>query len=192
MSATKSQAATIRRHEPALSASPQARHLSDESETLLNEDDHIFPEWYAFLVLQSLWIGWLVSVLSLSLIARFVPVARWLNTASRYILWAGVAAFFIWMTEGRVALFVAMGFVIALALLLLWAFIRAPSPDRSRLPIATKMMIAPALIWGSVVGVVVEFAGRWSGGPFVVWRGLVGAAAVLVVGLIFVERTIQR
>jgi hypothetical protein len=51
------------------------------------------------------------------------------------------------------------------------------------------MFLRPALGFGVAIGVGIEVAGRWSGGQFVVWRGVMGGIAVLAVGLILVGRT---
>lgn len=131
-------------------------------------------------MLERLWIGWLVIVLGLGLVARFVPAAKALNKPLAYVFWAGVLTFVVWATDGRLAVFAATGLVVALGSLILLAVRRARHSDLARLPAVAKMMLRPALRLGAVIGVAIEFGGRWSGGQFVVWRGVIGGIAVLV------------
>ncbi len=97
-------------------------------------------------------------------------------------------AFVVWVTDGRLAVFAAIGLVVALSSLILLSVIRARHSNLARLPAVAKMMIRPALRLGAVIGVAIEFSGRWSGGQFVIWRGFIGGIAVLVGGLILIGR----
>lgn len=120
--------------------------------------------------------------------ARLVPGARALDKPLAYVFWAGVIAYVVWVTDGRLAAFAAIGFSSALGSLILLAVGRARPADLAGLPVAVKLFLRPALGFGVAIGVGIEVAGRWSGGQFVVWRGVVGGMAVLAVGLILVVR----
>lgn len=131
-------------------------------------------------------------VLVLSLVTRFVPAARKLGTLHGRILWTGVVAFFVWISDGRLALFAAVGSILALGAVVLLTFWRASQPLDSRWPMVARMMVGPALILGAVAGIATECGGRWSGAEFVVWRGIASGVVALAAGIAFVDRAIRK
>lgn len=149
----------------------------------------VLASCYVFPVLERLWIGWLVIVLGLSLAARFVPAAKVLDKPRAYVFWAGLTAYIVWATDGRLAVFAAIGSVMALASLILLAMSRARPANLARLPVVAKTFLRPALAFGAVIGAGIEVGGRWSGRQFAVWPGVIGGVAVLFVGLILMGRT---
>lgn len=138
------------------------------------------------------WTLGVVLLLLLSLVARFVPGGKAIEKPLRYVFWASAFAFFAWMSDGRLALFAVIGYALAFASIIAVLLGRARPVNFARLPEVAKKMLRPALGFGAFIAAGMEIGGRWSGSSFVVWRGVVGAALVLVVGTILVYRASHR
>lgn len=143
--------------------------------------------------MNAFWVVWLVFCCLAGLVDVFKPRSAAVKPMS-VVVFLGALTFLVWLTDGRLAIFAVLGFVLAHASLLLLLLVRTKSfnASRERVLRAARMLLTPALFFGGLIGAAVEFGGRWSGASFVVWRAAVGGVLVFGGGLIFAARIISE
>lgn len=139
------------------------------------------------------WPIWLVFVCVVGLAGILKPEPTAAKPTAIAIL-LGLLTFLVWVTHGRLAVFIPAGTVVALPLLLglagRAAGLKGALPTGTLLTLARRAL-GPAVAFGTFIGVAFEVGGRLYGAEFVVWSAAAFGIVATTVGVVFFARAMR-